>query len=67
MPETPEPVEWEHKTPGTINSPVPRGRRHKRKRGLSVRRKRVRFFALLYAIILLALFLGLMWWLNRTG
>jgi len=67
MPETLEPVEWERKTPVLINVPVSRGRRHKRKRRLSPRQKRLRFFTVLYAITLLALFLGLMWWLNRPN
>jgi hypothetical protein len=67
MPETLEPVEWERKTPGAINVPVPRVRRHKRKRRLSPRQRRLRFFTVLYAVILLALFLGLMWWLNRPS
>ncbi len=67
MPETLEPVEWERKAPGAIHLPVPRGRRHKRKRRMSVRQRRARFFAALFAMTLFALFLGLLWWFNRPG
>jgi hypothetical protein len=66
MPETLESVEWERKTPGSITPHVPRGRRHKRKRRLSAHQKRVRLLAACSAIILFALFLGFLWWLDRT-
>ena len=65
MPDTLKPVEKERKTPGTVPPHVPRGRRHKRNRRLSVRQKRVRLFAACSTIILFALFLGLLWWLSR--
>ena len=65
MPDTLEPVEKERKTPGTVTPHLPRGRRHKRKRRMSVHQKQARLFAACFTIILFALFLGLLWWLNR--
>jgi len=64
MPETLEPVERVHKIPGTITPHGPRGRRHKRKRRLSAHQKQVRLFAAGSAVILIALFLGFLWWLS---
>jgi len=65
MPETQEPVQREHRTPGPVTPHIRRVRRHKRKRRLSARRKQVRVFGVLSVIVLCALFLAFLWWLNQ--
>jgi predicted anti-sigma-YlaC factor YlaD len=65
MSEALRPVELGHEIPGSVAPPVPRYRRHKRKRRLSIRQKRWRLAAVLSAIVGFGLFLAFLWLMNR--